>query len=433
MTGTWRTSFATASKNPIEPNKKLKKNILYLSPYFWPEEIGSAPYSTELARWLCNHGYAVDAVAFRPHYPDPAQFEPWAGGSRDTEIYEGISIQRVAVKGRGKGGFGNRILNDLSYLWRIIRLAFSGMRDRPYAVIVYVPGVLATYGAWLIARWYKARLVVVVHDIESGLARSVGLTSNRLVLALMRLVERIAFNRADRLVVLTAGMKTEIEQIGCRRPINVLPIWAVLPPVAPVPHDGPVRIMYSGNFGKKQGLPQLIPLFQRLQSGGYGIEVIMQGDGSERVAFQTQAAAAGITDIRYLPLAPAEEFVASLQSVHIHLVPQALNVANYALPSKLFSIMSAGRPFVCIAEKDSPLDVLARESGAGICVQPGEVESLYRKILDIAADYELQTRMGESGRKFVDRHMNKQNIMQTYEAIIRGDAGADDGAKENDA
>lgn len=393
--------------------------ILYLSPYFWPEEIGSAPYCTELALWLREHGYAVDAVTFRPHYPSPEPFGPWEEGGRDRETYNDITIKRVPVRSRGKGSFLDRVRNDLTYLRRVLRLALSGRCGRPDVVIVYVPSILGIYGACVVRLFTSARIIAVVHDIESGLARSVGLASNLLLMAVMRLIERIGFNRAEQLVVLTKGMKQEIERIGCRRPIHVLPIWSTLPPPRLVPREGPVRVMYSGNFGKKQGLPQLIPLFQRLRTQRDMIEIIMRGDGSEKESFREQAQAAGVFNIRYLPLAPADQFMSTLQSVHIHLVPQALDVANYALPSKLISIMSAGRPFACIAEKDSPLDLLARDSGAGICVQPGEDELLYEKILEIAVDHDLQEQMGKNGRRFVDKNMNKVTIMQAYEALIR--------------
>lgn len=417
MTGMWPTGRDGSRFDSTTMDTPLN-SVLYLSPYFWPEEIGSSPYCTDLAVWLREQGRNVSVVAFRPHYPNPAQFALWSDGSRDVDVYEGVSIRRVAVKSRGSGGFADRIRNDLSYLLTLISMAFGQGGNKPSAVVVYVPGVLATYGAWLIAKRHGARLIVVVHDIESGLAKSVGLTSNRFILALMRFVERIGFNRADHLVVLTEGMKREIAQIGCRRPITVLPIWTQLPPAVPAARNGPIRIMYSGNFGKKQGLRQLLPLFQRLTEGVHGMEIVMRGDGSEKAAFQEQAAAAGIVDIHYLPLASKADFFASLQSAHIHLVPQALNVANYAMPSKLYSIMSAGRPFACIAAKDSPLDVLARESGAGICVQPGEDELLYRRILDICSDFDLQDRMGENGRRYVEQNMNKETIMRAYGAVI---------------
>jgi colanic acid biosynthesis glycosyl transferase WcaI len=91
------------------------------------------------------------------------------------------------------------------------------------------------------------------------------------------------------------------------------------------------------------------------------------------------------------------------------LVPQALNVANYALPSKLFSIMAAGRPFVCIAESGSPLDLLAQESGAGICVSPDQQERLFEAIISLAHDPSDLQAKGRNGRVCRDAHEQGSN------------------------
>jgi hypothetical protein len=54
---------------------------------------------------------------------------------------------------------------------------------------------------------------------------------------------------------------------------------------------------------------------------------------------------AGIGNTSFFPLVETCKLVPSLQSAALHIVPQALDVANYAIPSKLFSIMSDGRPY----------------------------------------------------------------------------------------
>ena len=149
----------------------------------------------------------------------------------------------------------------------------------------------------------------------------------------------------------------------------------------------------------------------------------MRGDGSERARIEAEMRRRGI-DVTFLPLAPAGEFLQALQSANVHLVPQALNVANYALPSKLFSIMAAGRPFACIAEADSPLDRLARDSGAGICVPPGDPEAAHQALRTLLADPDRQRAMGLAGRRYVDQNMDRDDILGRYEALTLGGSPA---------
>lgn len=392
--------------------------ILYLSPYFWPEEIGSAPYCTDVALWLRDHDHDVRVVAFRPHYPSAQLFPAWSDGSRDQDAHDGIAISRVPAAGRGGGGFKDRLKNDLAFLRHVLRAAIGGKFRGTDVVVAYVPSTLTLYGAFAVRVATGARIVAVVHDIESGLAKSLGIAKGRALSRLMTLTERIGLNRADRVVVLTEGMKSEIQRIGCRRPIDVLPIWSQPPAACPPPPQGETVLMYSGNFGRKQNLEQLIPLFKRLSDENRGVRVVLRGEGREWQDFKTLTGAAGIANAAFLPLAPAAELSASLQSANIHIVPQATNVANYSIPSKVFSIMAAGRPFVCIAAANSPLDDLARQSGAGICVPAGDEDKLYRSIADLADDLALQQKMGDAGRLFVAQNMDRKTILRAYETLI---------------
>lgn len=396
-----------------------KTSVLYLSPYFWPEEIGSAPYSVELAQYLSSKGYAVSALTFRPHYPSIKPFFEWMGGARDRETLDAIEIERVPVNPRGSGGFTYRIKNDLRFLFRAISHAIRGSRRDASIIIAYVPSILTLFGAAALKLRCGAPIVAVVHDIESGLASSLGIATNPLTLKFLRLVERIGLNFADDVIVLSEGMKKELETIGCTRPVEVLPIWSRVALEAPIDPFGPVRVMYSGNFGKKQNLDQLLPLLSHLSDNIPDIEIVMQGAGSERARIEEEVGRRNIGNVRFLELAPVEKFMNSLQSANIHLVPQALNVANYALPSKIFSIMSAGRPFVCVAEPGSPLETLAQESEAGICVYPDDEARLYREVADLIADPVRQQRMGEAGRAFVQQHMDRDTILGSYETILQ--------------
>lgn len=395
-------------------------NILYLSPYFWPEEIGSAPYSTELASWLQEQGHRLRVVAFRPHYPRIEDFGAWAGGARDEEKLDGIEISRIGVEGRGTGGLKERVKNDLRFLFGVWSRALRGKFRGTDVVVAYVPSILTVYAALPVRLFTRARLVTIVHDIESGLARSLALASSGFVLRIMRLVEKVALNWSDQVVVLTSGMQWELREIGCRKPISIISIWASVAPEAPFP-EAPVTVMYSGNFGKKQNLDQLVPLIKRLSDENETIRVVMRGDGSEKLRLQEKFEKAGIANTEFAPLVPSNELTRSLQSASIHLVPQALKVANYALPSKLFSIMAAGRPFVCIAEKGSPLDLLAQESDAGVCVPPDRHDTLHQAIVSLASARDELEAKGRNGRTYVQKYMNKDTIMRAYHAVLFGD------------
>jgi colanic acid biosynthesis glycosyl transferase WcaI len=398
----------------------MKKSIIYISPYFWPEEIGSAPYCTDLCDWLRDKGHDLRVLAFRPHYPTARQFAAWQDGARDREAYHGAEVVRIKTRGRGGGGFRDRLASDLAFLGGLLRYGFKPKLASADVVVAYVPSCLSLFGAAALSWRMGVPVIGVVHDIESGLAAALGIAKTGLLYRLMRLVERAAFARAAHMVVLTDGMAAELRDIGYQGPITVLPIWSPrFPEKEPPPATAPI-LCYSGNFGKKQNLEQILPLIGMLNERRPEVRVLLRGDGSERSRIEKLVGQMGVTNTEFLPLAPAEAFCSSLQAAHLHLVPQAKNVANYALPSKLFTIMAVGRPFVCVAAPKSPLDLLAQRSGAGICVYPNDDEALFAAVDDLLGDPALMREMGRRGRAFVSANMDRETILQAYETLIVG-------------
>jgi colanic acid biosynthesis glycosyl transferase WcaI len=394
--------------------------IAYLSPYFWPETIGSAPYCTDVARWLQQRGHEVHVLAFRPHYPSAEDFHEWSDGARDEEVFEGIRITRLAVAARDGGGFAARLKNDLRYFRGALRTAVRRDFADVDVVVAYVPSCLALLGGMALARRSRARFIGVVHDIESGLAASLGMAQAKGVLWAMRKVEQLAFNRADHLIVLSPAMELVLRELGCSRPVTAIPIWSSpLPRVALDVSHAPV-VCYSGNFGKKQHLEQILPLIGMLNERRPEVRVVLRGDGTERARIQQRVEDMGTSNTVFRMLASSEEFAAALQEATVHLVPQARDTASYALPSKVFSIMAAGRPFVCIAEPKSPLELLTNETGAGICVAPEDHEGLFNAVDSMLSDLPACERMGERGRAFVQQNMGRKQILSQYERVILG-------------
>lgn len=398
--------------------------ILYLSPYYWPEEIGSAPYATGLAEFLASKGDSVTTVAFRPHYPSIEPYSAWQEGNLDNEIHESVSIIRVPVNERGSGGFKTRLKNDLRFFFSISKMTLQRKFKGTDVVVAYVPSIFSLFASKLVQLMTGAPIIAIVHDIESGLAHSLRITKSKTVLSIMRLIERIGLNWAHTVVVLTKGMREELENIGCRRPIEIVSIWGNSGSVTSIdPHRIPV-LTYSGNFGKKQNIDQLFPLIEHLDEIESPAKIILRGDGSERTRIENEVKNRKLGNVEFADLVPANQFIATLQEANIHLVPQATNVANYALPSKLFSIMSAGRPFVCIAKESSPLDELAKESGAGICIDPSDHEGLKVEVTALLSDPGKQQEMGHRGQSFIRNQMNREDILNRLEGLIRETAAS---------
>lgn len=392
------------------------EKLVVLAPYYWPERIGSAPYCADMAEWFAAAGRDVRVVTSRPHYPSPAAFPEWIDGSRDTERHNGVAIERV-VSGRDGSGFVKRVLADVRFLVAAVR-RLRGTIDPGTVIVAFVPSSLTVLAARLL-RPRGCGIVAVVHDVESGLAGATRIVDRGPLIRMIRWVERFAFNSADRLIVLSEAMRDVVARIGAVRPISVQPIW-IFTELQPLeePRGEGSTVMYSGNFGKKQGLEAIGPLAEGLAKLRPAARVVLQGDGSEKVQIAEMVRRIGVENVEFRDIVPIEDLIDSLRQADVHLVLQAAGTTAYALPSKIFTIMSAGRAFVAVADEDSPVRRLVVESGGGLVVPPGDPEALLAAVASILDDRERCLAMGRAGYDYVRLNMARDTILGAYDRIV---------------
>lgn len=117
----------------------------------------------------------------------------------------------------------------------------------------------------------------MIHDIESGLADALGIAKLKSLVFAMRIVEKLALAAATQIIVLSEAMRCEVKALGVKRRIHVLPIWANVPTDIGSEGRGSFTLMYSGNFGKKQNLDQLVPLIALVSQRMPGARILLQG------------------------------------------------------------------------------------------------------------------------------------------------------------
>lgn len=396
------------------------RKALLVTQFYRPELLGSGPFCADLAEWLTQHGWEVTVIAGPPHYPDPDVFAAARASMARSETINGVRVERVRARIPKKSGALSRIVSELAFCVGGLRLLLLGRVPRHSLVISLCPSIFSVaLGA--VACGPHGRHVAIIHDIQSGLAKGLKMVSAPGIVTLMRVVERTVFNRADLLTVLTREMADQLRENGVKAPIEFLPIWVDLERFAEViePPNGPVKIIYSGNFGKKQGLGQIIALADVLQRTRPELGVIMRGRGNQAESLRQQIQSHGLKNIHLEELLPDGALYRGLMETDIHLVPQMPDAAPFALPSKIFNIMAAGRPFVATAGRYSPLWGLQRASGAFVCVPPNDPDAFAEAVLSLADNPGLRRVLGERGKQFVARHNDRSKVLEAFEARIQ--------------
>ncbi len=390
--------------------------VLFVTRYYRPELIGSGPFTADIAEFLAGVGRDVTVVTALPHYPLPEVFPDYRGGAKRHEMFNGVRVERVSTGAPSRPSAAARIVNEAGFLLRGLGSLALGRVPRHRVVLALCPSVLGV-ALGVLARRRGGVCVAIVHDIESGLAAGVGMVKGGGMARLMRAVERLVLNRVDLVAVLSAEMRDHLRSIGITAPIEVVPLWVDtdrVQPVAVPPAQGPVKVLYSGNFGRKQGMGQVIALAEVLAARRPDIEIILRGSGSQVGALAEEVGRLGLDNVRLTELTPNEGLSAALAAGDVHLVPQNPDTASFAVPSKAFNIMAVGRPFVATARPGTVLWRLQESTGAFLCVPPNDPEAFAAAVLRLADDPSLRDELGRRGRRFVEHHCAKPKVLGDF-------------------
>jgi colanic acid biosynthesis glycosyl transferase WcaI len=399
-------------------------SALFITRYYRPELIGSGPFCADVAEWLVEHDTPCMVMTGMPHYPEREIFPSYRAQNRRCEILNGVSVLRLSSGApRGSSAMA-RILNEINFFCRGLAALATGAVSRRDLTLSLCPSILSVaLGA--IAKRRGGRHLAIVHDIQSGLAAGLGMVGGGGFSRIMQWCERLALNRTDQVIVLSLEMQAQLRAIGVTVPIEIVPIWVDTDDIRPISSEQRrrPRVLYSGNLGRKQGLAQILAFAGELLARRVEVEIVLRGEGNQAEALKSEVSTRGLTNVRFATLLPRSRLSEGLAAADIHLVPQDPQGAAFAVPSKVYSIMAAGRPFVSTALPDSPLWRLQAESGAFVCVPPNDACAMADAVLALIDDETLRLELGARGRSFVEQHFSKQSVLHNLGTLLRPAAG----------
>jgi putative colanic acid biosynthesis glycosyltransferase WcaI len=393
--------------------------VMFLTPAYYPEPVGSAPVVTDMAEWLVANGWDVNISTLRPSYPENIVFEGFREGELDEQNINGVRVSRKFSPPPAGGGIWRRLQFELIAFLQMLRISFRRENADTTHIVSICPSILVVLGAWIFSGKSR-RHVTVVHDIQSGLARSLRFSSVPLIPKLVQWAERIVLNRADHIVVLTEEMEAKLKEIGIKKPMMILPphvdervLFPLDRPENPVP-----TLLYSGNLGRKQGLDQLVDLARVLDRRGSKVKIIVRGTGNHAQELKDLAVSAGLTSMTFEDFVPKERLNQSMSAADIHLVPQLPEGADFAVPSKIFAIMSSGGAFICTAHCDSPLGRLAQRTDAFVLTPPNDAEAFADTVQDLLQDRQKLENLGRRGRQYIEENLTRDMVMERFTALL---------------
>lgn len=396
--------------------------ILYVSHYFPPEMGAPAGRVAGLARQWTAAGQEVHVLTGFPHHPTgivPREYRAALRRGYCRETFAGATVHRTWIYPAANKGKVRRSLNYLSFM---LSAAVSGSVrvPRPDVVVATSPQLLCAAAGDLLARRFRAPLVMEVRDLWPESLVAVGVSGRRS--PLVRNLERLAralYRGASHLVTITAAQREAIVRCGIApERVSVIPngVDGAFLKEWPERGEGPFTVTYIGTLGMAHKLETLLEAAERLRDEP-GIRFRIVGEGARREALEASAKARGLTQVEFVGQQPREEVPRWIAESDVCLVllrrtPVFLTV----VPSKMLEIMAVGRPMVLGVEGEAR--ALLERAGAGIAIPPEDAGELAAAILRLRADAELRQRLGASGRAFVQQEYRREVLAARYLELL---------------
>jgi len=408
--------------------------VVVLCPHYAPDVAPTGEVMTSIAGELVDRGHQLHIITSLPWYEHhrvepgwehPVLFhadEPWGRITRVNPFptADKANIPRRAVSFAGFTG--------------VVALTAALSRLRPDVVLAMSPPLTLGPAGWAVARLRRTPFVFNIQDVFPDVAVEVGAITNPAVIKAAEWLERTTYLGADAVTVLSDDLRDNVvakiakgrHGRGDPGKVRVIPNFIDTDAVRPGPTDNAYRqehglvgktvVMYAGNLGYSQSVELVLDAAIAFEHDP-SVAFVINGGGSARAALEQRAR--GLENVRFVGLQPRSRLPEVLAAADLHVVPLRRGLARASVPSKLYSILAAGRPVVASVDPGTEVARTVEAAGAGLAVAPDDPEAFTKALGRALADPAQLAEWGRSGRAFVERWASPAAVAASYESLFQ--------------
>ena len=393
--------------------------------YYLPETAASLYITDNIVHACADKGIEVDLYTPSPtrNVPDGSLWE------REERQMDGkLRIHRFHLYGEGK----NPMLRALRYfLGEFILLHYCMWKKYDVAFVDSTPPIQGL--KMPLIKWLKRKPTIYnVQDIFPDSLVGTGLThEGSLIWKIGRMVEKITYRYADKIIVISEDFKKNIMAKGVPEDkIVVVYNWLDQNKVLDVPREenklfdayglerSKFYITYNGNIGLTQNMDMLLDVAKELQEEYEDIHFVLVGNGAYLDEVRRKVAEQQLDNVHLLPFQPYEDISHVFSLGDASLVISKPGVGANSVPSKTWSIMSASRPVLANFDENE-LKTIIENNHCGIFTKAGDKDAFKESILTLYNHRDLCKEYGHNGRKFVLDNLTREVGTQKYVDVIK--------------
>lgn len=403
--------------------------IFSLSSYFYPELTASSHLSKDKHEALTELGHQIYVIAPTPCRGVSKEVRNKYKKRPDEQFYNGmLTVHRFKMFREGS----NPIFRCIRYILCAFRYYYLGIPASKNADIITTgstPPIMGAVAA-LIKKKTKKPIIYNLQDIfpdslvGSGLAKR-----NGFLWRIGRYLEDYTYNNVDKIIVPSESFRNNLINKGVKPDkITVIYNWIDTTAVTPMRKiDIPMyeelginrenfHVVYAGNLGFAQNVQILLDAADILKSKD-DIDFLIFGTGGLKSQYENYSKKNNQLNVRFFPLQSLSKVSQVYSLADVSLVSCKKGFGESAIPSKTWSILSAGTPVLCSFDKGE-LQQIIEQNKIGLFSEADDVHSLVNNILTLYSNRDMCREYGLNGRLFVEKNLTREVGVAKYLNII---------------
>jgi colanic acid biosynthesis glycosyl transferase WcaI len=395
--------------------------LLVVTQYFWPENFRINDLVAELVR----RGHDVTVLTGKPNYPDGSIFVEFLESPSSFDLYEGATVVRVPMLGRGQGNV-RLILNYFTFALSASCLGPWKLRKRRFDVIFTCQLSPVTVGipAAVMRMVKKVPMAFWILDLWPETLRAMGVIRSEFMLAALGRMVSLIYRHCDLILAQSRRFVPAIKKYARQNAqIEYFPSWAEsvfsLQDVLDAPEiprkTGSFNVMFAGNIGDAQDFPAILDAAEMLKHQE-NIRWLIVGDGRMASWVAHEIRSRGLQDSmlvlgRY-PVERMPSFFKHADALLVSLKDEP--IFELTIPGKLQSYLASGIPVLAMLNGEGAAVVTNRR--AGLAARAGDHKALAEAILKLSAmPIDERKAMGMRGLALSREEFGRENLIDQLE------------------
>jgi len=391
-------------------------HVLVLNEYFPPDTSATAKNAALVVAALAER-HRVTVLCGRPSYDPTERHPPYL---LRREVNGNLAIERVGSTAFPRFRMKRRVSNYLTYLGLALPRALTIRSD---VVLAMTDPPIAGIAGSFVARLSGRPFVYNLRDMYPDMALAGEIVRPGTWVERWEKLHRRTLRGAARVIVLGEDMRERIISKGVDPARITISRDAVpFPETVPTPDHPVVReirgqfrfvLVHAGNLGFYGAWETLIQAAKLLESDGVGLVFIGEGAMKAKV----EAMARDCKNVRFLPFRPANEVPYVMAAGDLHVVTVKLGLEGVVVPSKVYTILAAGRPLLAVATNKTEVARFAARDGCGIAVDPDDPAAVAAAVRGVLSDSQRLLSMGGRARELAQTY-DRVNQLETFVEAI---------------